>query len=127
MTSLAISGNHIGSVIANVLSGTLSETYGWPVAFYGFGVAAIIWSFIWLLVVRKSPEDDRLITAEEKNYIKDNCEETSEKLVVPWKDLLTSPAVWAIASAHSAFNWGFYTFLTQLPSYLKGSFILIVH
>ena len=37
----------------------------------------------------------------------------------PWRHIWTSPAVWAIIVAHFCNNWGFYTFLTCLPSYFK--------
>lgn len=39
----------------------------------------------------------------------------------PWKDILTSMPVWAITCAHFCENWGFYTLLTQLPSYMNGN------
>ena len=38
---------------------------------------------------------------------------------VPWKDFMTSIPVWAIIVAHVTENWGWYTLLTQLPTYLK--------
>ncbi|KAG1655419.1 Vesicular glutamate transporter 3 [Nymphon striatum] len=38
---------------------------------------------------------------------------------VPWKQILTSGPVWAIIVAHFSETWGFYTLLTELPSYLK--------
>jgi len=37
----------------------------------------------------------------------------------PWFDILLSPAVWAIIIAHFCNNWGFYTLLTCMPTYLK--------
>lgn len=125
MVSLAISGTHFGSVVANVLSGTLAVKYGWPTVFYGFGTAGLIWSVIWLLIVKKSPENDPLVTREERIHIRNNIEDKNTELIVPWKKLLTSPAVWAITAAHSAFNWGFYTYLTQLPSYIFGNWTIL--
>lgn len=47
-----------------------------------------------------------IFTASFKNY--------------PWKDMLTSMPVWSITCAHFCENWGFYTLLTQLPSYMNG-------
>lgn len=38
----------------------------------------------------------------------------------PWGQILRSPPVWAIVTAHFSENWGFYTLLTQLPSFLNG-------
>ncbi|GBM03563.1 Putative inorganic phosphate cotransporter [Araneus ventricosus] len=37
---------------------------------------------------------------------------------VPWKDILTSRFVWALVITHFGQNWGFYTLLTELPTYL---------
>ena len=33
--------------------------------------------------------------------------------------MLTSVPVWAIVVAHFAENWGFYTWLTELPTFVK--------
>ena len=37
----------------------------------------------------------------------------------PWRFILTSPAVWAIVAAHFSENWGFYTWLTELPTFMN--------
>ncbi|KPJ21293.1 Vesicular glutamate transporter 1 [Papilio machaon] len=36
--------------------------------------------------------------------------------------MLTSPPVWAIVVAHFSENWGFYTLLTFLPTFMKDVF-----
>jgi len=38
----------------------------------------------------------------------------------PWKSLFTSPPVIALIIVHSAHNWGFWTILTEIPSYMKS-------
>lgn len=38
---------------------------------------------------------------------------------MPWKAIFTSLPVWAIVVAHFSENWGFYTLLTELPTFLK--------
>lgn len=43
----------------------------------------------------------------------------------PWKCIFTSMPVWAINCAHFCNNWGSYTLLTQLPSYMNGNYIYI--
>ena len=40
-------------------------------------------------------------------------------MTVPWKAILKSKAVWAIIVAHFAENWGFYTLLTGMPTFMK--------
>ena len=47
------------------------------------------------------------------------CNYIFQRVHPPWLRMLSSPAVWAIVAAHFAENWGFYTLLTQLPSFLK--------
>ena len=42
-----------------------------------------------------------------------------QKHDTPWLAIFSSPAVWGIIVAHFSNNWGFYTFLTCLPSYFK--------
>ena len=39
----------------------------------------------------------------------------------PWLSIFTSWPVWAIVIAHTFNNWGFYTLLTSLPTYLKDT------
>lgn len=43
----------------------------------------------------------------------------------PWKRFLTSLPVWAIMIAHFSENWGFYTLLTELPTFMKGQTSII--
>jgi len=42
----------------------------------------------------------------------------------PWKAIFTSPAVLGIAIGHFANNWGFYTLLTCLPTFLNETLCL---
>ena len=41
------------------------------------------------------------------------------QLSTPWKGIFTSAPFWAIVVAHVCNNWGFYTLLTTMPSYMK--------
>lgn len=44
-----------------------------------------------------------------------------QDVVHPWRKFLVSPPVWSIVMAHFSENWGFYTLLTQLPTFMKGN------
>lgn len=56
-------------------------------------------------------DDEQIIPIDET--------EQGVKLKVPWKSIATSVPFWAIMIAHSCQNWGFYTMLTELPTYMK--------
>lgn len=122
MASLAFAGNYAGTVVSMPLSGILAVKYGWESIFYVFGAIGCIWFVCWIIIVKKSPQEDPFITEEEKRYIVNSLgnRKVGEVLTPPWKQIFTSTAVWAIVASHFSENWGFYTLLTQLPTFLKG-------
>lgn len=105
-------------------SGILAVTLGWESVFYVFGCIGLIWFFLWIFIVKRSPQDDPYITDEERTYIiasLGNQKTNLPKFIdAPWKSIWTSSAVWAIIVAHFCESWGFFTLLTELPSFLKG-------
>jgi ACS family sodium-dependent inorganic phosphate cotransporter len=122
MVSFALSGYLFGTVLANMCAGLLAVSYGWPAIFYVFGAAGLIWYAIWAVIVRKSPEYDKFMTKAEKLYIMSNSGSAPQNQPnPPWGKLFTSLPVYAIAVAQFSSNWGFYTLLTQLPSYLNDT------
>lgn len=120
--SIGISGIYAGTIVANLMSGWLAAKYGWQSIFYVFGVFAVIWSFLWFIIVKDGPAKDHWISKTEKDFILNSLKNQNghkNVIKVPWKAILTSKAVYAIACAHFAYNYGYYTLLTQLPSYMR--------
>lgn len=85
------------------------------------GAIGCIWYILWIIIVRESPDKDKYISKDELRYIQDSLGANATKTVDhPWKEIFKSKPVYAISASHFAENWGFYTMLTQLPSFLKG-------
>ncbi|KAK3107471.1 hypothetical protein FSP39_015269 [Pinctada imbricata] len=124
LATFAFSGSYIGTVIAMLLSGWLfADGFKWPSVFYLFGGLAVLWFVIWCFVISESPAKHSTITNAELEYIQSGIgytDEQTQSMVPPWCDMLKSPAVWAIVAAHFAENWGFYTWLTELPTFMKN-------
>ncbi|XP_050431830.1 vesicular glutamate transporter 1-like [Adelges cooleyi] len=120
--SFAFSGSFVGTVVGYPACGWLAEHYGWPSTFYVPGVVAIVWCAVWLTCISESPAQDKYISAQERMYIEDAIgpvdKSQSDFKNYPWKSILTSMPFWAIVCAHFCENWGFYTLLTQLPSFM---------
>lgn len=103
---------------------------GWPSIFYISGLASGLWAILWLFFGSSSPAEYKYISAEEREFIESslgtNTEEDPERqqekkpLKTPWKDIFTSLAFYALAIVHAAHNWGFWTLLTEMPTYMKG-------
>ncbi|XP_012344677.1 vesicular glutamate transporter 2.2 isoform X2 [Apis florea] len=120
LATITFSGSFFGTVFAMPVAGLMTEYLGWPSVFYGFGGAGLIWFFYWWIVIKDRPEDDKSISKAELEYIKNSLGNLKEeKIKHPWKAMLTSPPVWAIIVAHFSENWGFYTMLTQLPTFMN--------
>ncbi|XP_059471952.1 sialin-like [Neocloeon triangulifer] len=122
LATLAFSGSYVGTVVALPLSGYLAKHVGWPYVFYVFGFIGLVWYAVWVAVVREGPELDPRISQEELIYIQKSLgQQNYKKTSPPWGQFLKSAPVWAIIVAHFAENWGFYTLLTQLPTFMKDT------
>lgn len=124
MAAISYAGTYVGTVVALPGSGWLATAYGWQSLFYVFGTIGCVWFVLWMLIVRESPEQDRNIGEDELQYIQKSLgrggADAATSYRHPWRSIFTSPAVLAICAAHFSENWGFYTLLTQLPTFLKG-------
>jgi ACS family sodium-dependent inorganic phosphate cotransporter len=106
MASIAFAGNYAGTVVAMPASGLLAAAYGWESVFYVFGAIGCVWLVLWMIIVRRSPEEDPWISEEEKNYIVTKLGNKTDVYVKPpWKEIFTSAPVWAIVASHCAENW----------------------
>ncbi|XP_076437789.1 sialin-like [Babylonia areolata] len=121
LAAITYSGAQLGTVFAMPISGILCEhgfAGGWPSVFYVFGALGCVWFVFWMALVHDSPAQHPRISDAEKHYIESSIGHR-ERLPTPWKDIALSPAVWAVSVAHFSNNWGFYSMLTCLPTYLK--------
>ncbi|KAL8591613.1 hypothetical protein ACOMHN_030499 [Nucella lapillus] len=125
--SIGYSGSQVGNVVTFPVAGVLCHygfDGGWPSIFYLLGGVGIIWWVAWCFLVYNSPAEHPRISPEEKAYItaslKGKMTATREGSGhVPWRALLTSGPVWGIILTHTCSNFGTYTFLTNIPTYLK--------
>ncbi|KAJ0176878.1 hypothetical protein K1T71_008057 [Dendrolimus kikuchii] len=117
-------GAQLGTIIELLTSGLLAASpWGWPSVFYVAGITCLVWSAIWLILGDSTPGTSRWIRKEEQKYIENNV--ASDELghsnsPTPWKGIVTSLPFWAILLAHCGQNLGFWTLLTELPSYMKN-------
>ncbi|KAF7267418.1 hypothetical protein GWI33_019352 [Rhynchophorus ferrugineus] len=124
ITSQANSGSYTGAVFAMMFYAYLADAMGWRSIFYFSGGLAMVWYLLWIILVSDSPQTDKWISESERNYIERALEDSKPPPIftVPWKQLLTSRAVWALNVAIFSETWGFYTLLTLLPKYFKDVF-----
>ena len=53
-------------------TGLLAGTVGWESVFYVHGGLAVIWLFLWAILISDSPEVNRFVSVEEKKFISEH-------------------------------------------------------
>ncbi|KAH9499196.1 hypothetical protein Btru_004415 [Bulinus truncatus] len=125
LRSFCFAGSQVAKVITYPITAILCEygfDGGWPSVFYLQGLLGILWYIAWTFMVYNRPAEHPRISTEEKNYIEASLSgivATDRKVHTPWSSILTSVPVWSIIVAHTCSNWGEYTFLTNMPTYIK--------
>ncbi|XP_067676139.1 sialin-like [Haliotis asinina] len=124
LATFAFSGAYLGTVLAMPACGSLAASSGgWQSIFYVFGSVGILWFLFWCIFISESPAKHPTISNFELEYIQQAIgytDEQTKRIHPPWLSMLTSLPVWAIVVAHFAENWGFYTWLTELPTFLNS-------
>ncbi|XP_047107686.1 vesicular glutamate transporter 2-like [Schistocerca piceifrons] len=121
LATFALSGSYFGTFVSLPVSGVIASNLGWEAVFYICGAIAVLWYVVWFMCIAEDPLEDKRITSQELEFIQ-SClgeDRKTENVQIPWLKFLTSPPVWAVLFAHFTENWGFYTLLTQLPTYMK--------
>ena len=117
------------SVIGAPLSTHLIYYYSWQVMFIFLGIIGILWSFIWLIFFRNTPNESRLTSHQELNYIrKEKAKEPSNlqisKNPTKWQFILFNKTFLINNYAFFAFGYLLFFGVTWLPGYLEQSFHL---
>ncbi|XP_071171387.1 sialin-like [Mytilus edulis] len=127
LTAFTYAGAQVGNVITFPLAAVLCKygfAGGWPSIFYVLGTVNFVWFVLWMLLVSDNPMEHKRISKIEQEYIvmslaESRHAETGKDLDVPWKSILTSLPVLAIVVSNITSDWGAYTLLTNIPTYMS--------
>ena len=116
---LVASGIPLGTLFALTTTGWIVTRYGWPYAFYIFGVVGVVWALVWYFKATDDPARYRGISAAELELLGAESGEGMKPAAIPWKKLLSHRSVLVIFVNHFCTNWGLYLMLAWLPSYFR--------
>lgn len=121
MVAYIYAGSQIGTAVSTPITGLLCQTWGWEYVFYIYGGLGVAWFFLWIAFVYDSPTKHPSISEAERTYIQESIgiQNNQFRPKIPWKGILTSSPFWAIVFAHTSSLWGFYTLLSELPTYYR--------
>ncbi|KAL1509307.1 hypothetical protein ABEB36_004069 [Hypothenemus hampei] len=109
----------LGIVVAMLLSGMVSaSSYGWPLAFYIYGVIGLSWCILFTLFGFNNPAEHPFVSEAERFFITRNLEQNYSIDAVPWLKIFKSGPVWALFITQSGYIYCTSTFFSQIPTYL---------
>jgi ACS family sodium-dependent inorganic phosphate cotransporter len=114
-----MSGIPVGTVAGLVATGWIVAKFDWPMAFYAFGVAGLLWVAAWFAWIENDPASDLRMSAAEREHLRVAGPPPMAKGPVPWRMLLLRLPVWAMVISHFSTTWILYFLLAWLPSYFR--------
>src|SRR5215510_2157683 len=116
--TLSISGAALGQMVAYPTTAWLIEAFSWPVVFYVNAAIGILWMGLWLAYSTDTPQGHRSVTREELQEIERGLVPKSQRLAVPLRSLLKSPAILFLCLSYMLFGFIAWIFILWFPSYL---------
>ncbi|KAJ2948827.1 hypothetical protein O0L34_g5755 [Tuta absoluta] len=115
-------GVMIGMAAQYFISGFIVSAWGWPAIFYVNGAFGSLWVAIYAFIGADSPQTSMVIGVEEQRYIMESTGQTGDrtKLKTPWKSIFTCVPFLILMIAHGGQNWGFFTLITLMPTYMAN-------
>lgn len=93
----------------------------WRHAFEIFGGLGLIWAVAFYFWFRDNPRDKKGVNAGELALLRGNEELGAGHANVPWKKLMRSRQVWMLCLQYAFLSYGWYFYITWLPTYLQES------
>lgn len=122
---IMFTGARLGGAAAPPIAALLIARCGWRLTFLIFGLIGVIWIPFFRRVYRDNPAAHPLVNEAELNYIRQNYSETLESEdgeVTRWGKLFLNSNLWALFWMYFGTSYGFWFFLTWLPSSLMRDY-----
>lgn len=112
-------GARWGGASAPLLVVLVMTVVSWRAAFVVFAVLGVVWAVVFAKWFRDNPKDHSGVNAAELELLKENAQNVSGHGDVPWRELATRPTMWLLWGQYFFLSYGWYFFVTWLPTYLR--------
>ncbi len=93
---------------------------GWRHAFEIFGLIGPVWALLFFRWFRDNPLDHPALNAAERKLLASSAKLSAGHADVPWARMLTSGRVWLLCWQYFCLSYGWYFYITWLPTYLRN-------
>lgn len=120
LATIIYAGGQLGMAIQLIASGFLATQWGWQAIFYANGILGALWTIAYLILGSASPQSSKRISDEERKYIQTSLGNVGgrKNYPTPFRKIATCLPFWAAVIAHCGQNWGFFTLMTEMPTYM---------
>ena len=108
-----------GAALTPPLVALVMRMVGWRHAFEIFGCLGVIWAAAFYGWFRDNPMDHPGLNTAERELLAKGAKVASAHDDVPWGRLLRSRQAWMLCGQYFCHSYGWYFYLTWLPSYLR--------
>jgi MFS transporter, ACS family, glucarate transporter len=101
---------------------------GWRHSFEIFGCLGIVWAVIFFSWYRDDPLKNPKLNAAERELVRSSASLASGHGDVPWRSFIFSGQFWALLWQYFCLSYGWYFYITWLPTYLReGRHLDVTH
>jgi len=111
-------GAHLGGGVTPVLVALLASRLHWRAVFVLFSLFGFAWAAVWRIWFRDDPAEHRAVSAAELEHILAGRTVAENDRTSGFR-MLANPSVIAICAAYFTQGYGFYFYITWLPTYLQ--------
>src|SRR6478736_579173 len=112
-------GARWGGASAPLLVVMVMTFMSWRWAFLVFAGLGLVWAIIFYTWFRDNPRDHKSVNAAELELLKENAQNLHGHGNVPWRKLVSRPTLWLLGAQYACLSFGWYFYVTWLPTYLK--------
>lgn len=91
----------------------------WRHAFELFGVLGVLWAIAFYWWFRDDPAEHASVNQAELALLPPKAETARVEGGIPWRLLVSSPAVWLLCIQYGCLAYGWWFYVTWLPTYLR--------
>ena len=110
-----------GGAFTPLLVAWVMPMVGWRHSFEIFGGVGLVWAILFYAWYRDDPLRNPKLNAAERDLLRDSSKLATGHGDVPWGKLLVSPQVWLLCWQYFFCSYGWYFYVTWLPTYLRDA------
>lgn len=111
-------GAHLSGGLTPLLVAGLAGYLDWRTIFILFGIIGLLWAAAWHVWFRDEPREHSAVSAQERDMIEATRGIAAGHPAGSWTAVFSTPTVWPLCAQAFANSYGFYFFITWLPTYL---------